>query len=65
MRLQVRIASANGESQTSVGIASRGGVVAGDTKRYQCWYRITFNPPCGVGAGEFKLTSGYGIVLLP
>ncbi|MCB9914794.1 MAG: hypothetical protein H6828_06540 [Planctomycetes bacterium] len=39
VRLQVTAASASGASQTSVSVASTGGVVAGDVRRYQLWYR--------------------------
>ena len=38
---------------------------ASDTKRYQCWYRTSVNPPRGVGVNDFNLSNGYEIVWLP
>jgi len=39
-----------------------GGVVPGDTKRYQCWYRDNSGgQPCGVGVNDFNLSNGYEI----
>ena len=65
VRLQIRTASAGGTSQTSVAIAAKGGVIAGDTRRYQCWYRTTQNPPCGLGVNDFNLSNGYEITWTP
>lgn len=56
IRLQVRFAATDGTSETSIDIALKGGVVAGDTKRYQCWYRDPNTSPCGTA---FNLTNGY------
>ncbi len=56
IRLQVRFAALDGTSATSIDIAQKGGVVAGDTKRYQCWYRDPNTSPCGTA---FNLTNGY------
>ncbi len=65
IRLQVRFADATGESSTTVDVATKGAVSAGDTRRYQLWYRTTTNPPCGVGVNDFNLTNGYEIDWLP
>ena len=62
IRLQVRFAAADGTSATSIDIAQKGGVVAGDTKRYQNWYRDPGSSVCGA---LFNLTNGYEITWLP
>jgi hypothetical protein len=65
-RLQVRFASGSGISATTIGISAKAGnVLAGDTKRYQCWYRTTVNPPCGLGVNDFNASNGYSISWLP
>jgi len=65
VRLQVRTANAAGHSHTTLALAARGSVAAGSTKRYQCWYRNTVNPPCGPGVNDFNLSNGYEIVWAP
>ncbi|MCB9914582.1 MAG: hypothetical protein H6828_05465 [Planctomycetes bacterium] len=55
VRLQVRVADASGNSATSVDIGAAGGVSAGQTKRYQLWYRDLSGSPCG---SAFNLTNG-------
>ena len=55
IRLQVRFADGSGSSQTSVNISAAGGVAAGDTKRYQIWYRDPNTTTCG---GQFNLSNG-------
>ena len=56
VRLQVRFAAADGTSATTTDIAGAGGgVSAGDTKRYQLWYRDPNTTPCG---GQFNLSNG-------
>jgi hypothetical protein len=59
IRLEVVVPNGAGDAQTSVPIAADGGVMPGDTRCYQYWYR---NPgggsPCGAG---FNLTNGYEI----
>ena len=42
-----------------------GNVLAGDTKRYQCWYRTTVNPPCGLGVNDFNASNGLEVVWIP
>jgi len=64
-RLQVRTADIDGTSFTTVALGAKGGVVAGDTRFYQLWYRSTVYPPCGFGSNEFNTTNGYRITWKP
>ena len=59
IRLQVRFAGGGGASETSIDIASKGGVVAGDVKRYQLWYRDPNTSLCGA---QFNLSNGMEII---
>jgi len=61
IRLEV-VFSSGGTSATTVSIATKGGVVSGDTKRYQLWYRDTVTSPCGT---LFNLTNGYEVTHTP
>ena len=61
-RLQVLAADVNGASATTANIAVAGAVNAGDTKRYQLWYRNPLNSPCGT---TFNLTNGVEITWQP
>jgi len=62
IRLQVRFSNSHGESATTISISAKGGVSAGDIKRYQYWYRDTSgDQPCGVGVNDFNLTNGLRI----
>ncbi|MCB9915322.1 MAG: hypothetical protein H6828_09255 [Planctomycetes bacterium] len=62
-RLGVRAADAAGSSSTAgLDVVALGGVVAGETKRYQLWYRDPANSPCGSG---FNLTNGVEVAWLP
>lgn len=65
IRIQIRFADAAGTSSTTIPISVKGGVAAGDTKRYQCWYRTQVNPPCGLHVNDFNLSNGYEITWLP
>ena len=66
IRLQVRASDGSGASSTTIAIGMKGGVAAGDTKRYQCWYRDTSGgQPCGVGVNDFNLSNGYEIIWIP
>ena len=65
IRLQLRFADSAGASNTTIAIGAKGGVSAGQTKRYQHWYRSTNNPPCGPGVNDFNLSNGYEITWLP
>jgi hypothetical protein len=58
IRLQVATADSNGDASTSINIATKGGVVAGDVRRYQSWYRDPASSPCGA---DFNLSNGYEI----
>ena len=58
IRLQVRFADAAGASATSVDVGVKGGVAAGDTKRYQLWYRDPAGSPCGA---QFNVSNGLEI----
>ncbi len=65
-RLQVRFADAAGTSSTTIGISAKAGNVSpGDTKRYQCWYRTTQDPPCGLGVFDFNASNGLEVVWAP
>jgi len=59
-RLEVQFAnSGNGFSTAStISISSQGAVSAGDTKRYQYWYRDSGTSPC---SSLFNLSNGYEI----
>ncbi len=69
-RLGVRFSDATGASDTS-GWATpisvkAGNVMAGDTKRYQLWYRDNSGAqPCGVGVNDFNATNGYVVTWSP
>ena len=62
IRLQVRFADAGGSSQTSIDLVAKGGVAAGDTKRYQTWYRDPNTSPCGA---QFNLSNGVELTFTP
>ena len=64
VRLEVQFANAgNGfQAQSSISISSKGGVSAGQTKRYQYWYRDSGSSPCG---SLFNLSNGYELVWQP
>jgi hypothetical protein len=62
IRLQVRFSDSSGWSATTAAVALGGGVSAGDTKRYQLWYRDPQSTLCGTG---FNLSNGYEVVWLP
>jgi len=68
-RLGVRFANSSGYSDTSglpLPISVKAGNISpGDTKRYQCWYRTTVAPPCGVGVNEFNASNGYAVTWAP
>ena len=61
-RLQVRFADGVGSSNTTIPIGSKGGVSAGDTRYYQCWYRNPQNSPCGY---QFNTSNGYVTTWIP
>ena len=61
-RLQVRFADGVGSSNTTIPIGSKGGVSAGDTRYYQCWYRNPQSSPCGY---HYNASNGYAISWIP
>ena len=61
VRLEVQFSS-GGTSSTTVSIATEGGVAAGQTKRYQLWYRDPVSSPCG---SSFNLSNGYEVTWIP
>ncbi len=66
VRLQVRLSDASGASSTTLSIAAKGSAAAGQTRRYQCWYRDNSgNQPCGAGVNNFNLSNGYEVTWLP
>jgi hypothetical protein len=60
IRLEVRFANnANGfTADSTISVATKGGVSIGDTKRYQFWYRDAGTSPC---SSLFNLTNGYEV----
>jgi len=62
IRLQVRFADTSGSSQTNANLIVKGGVAAGDTKRYQTWYRDPNSSPCGA---QFNLSNGVELTFTP
>lgn len=66
IRLQVRFSNSSGVSQSTISIASKGSVSAGNVKYYQYWYRDTSGgQPCGAGVNDFNLSNGVRIVWGP
>lgn len=62
VRLEVRNSDGAGNSSTTIDIANKGGVVAGDTRRYQLWYRDPAGSPCGT---FFNLSNGFELIWQP
>jgi len=58
IRLQVRFSDGSGGSSTTIDIGAKGGVSAGDVKRYQHWSRDPNSSPCG---SQFNLSNGIEI----
>ena len=59
LRLGVRAADASGNSDTTgITVSAVGGVLPGDLRHYQLWYRDPAGSPCG---SFFNLTNGYSI----
>ena len=61
-RLGVRIPDAGGAASWGPGLASQLGVVAGDVRRFQTWYRDPQASPCGSG---FNLSHGVEASFVP
>ncbi len=70
-KLVVRRNNAGGNAHTvgtsiSVRSAALGyAIQAGDTLRYQWWYRDNTNPPCGLGLNDSNTSNGYEVTWLP
>ena len=62
VRLQVVVSNANGTASSSIPLAATGGVLAGQTKYYQFWYRDPLGSPCG---SNFNLSNGLAIEWAP
>jgi len=62
VHLQVIFADSTGTAVSTLAIASAGGVTAGDTRRYQWWYRDGAWGSCG---GGFNLSNGIEFTWLP
>ncbi len=62
VRIQIRTASAAGDSSTALDVGAAGGVAPGDVRRYQVWYRNPNSSACG---SSFNLTHGLAIVWAP
>ena len=61
-RLQVRLASGAGSAVTTVDLVAAGQAQAGETFRYQWWYRDPAGSPCGT---NFNLSNGLQLTWLP
>ncbi len=62
IRLQVKMASSSGVSQTTADLIAKGGVVPNDIRYYQLWYR---DPPNGLCGSGFNLTNAVKVVFSP
>jgi len=58
VRLGVRQPDAGGQAIWGPGLGVQGGWSAGDTRRFQVWYRDPVGGPCGTG---FNLTHGFEV----
>ena len=62
VRLEVGFELGTGAALTQSPISIAGGVLPGQTKYYQCWYRDAGASPCGF---EFNLSNGVSVVWGP
>lgn len=62
IRLQPVVSNALGESSTSIDIAAKAMVSAGQTKHCQVWYRDTSSSPC---SSTFNLSNGLSVTWQP
>lgn len=61
-RLALAFSDSSGDVSFGPGLGAEGGWIAGDTRRFQIWYRDPQGSPCG---GGFNLTNGLEIVFVP
>ncbi|MCB9915130.1 MAG: right-handed parallel beta-helix repeat-containing protein [Planctomycetes bacterium] len=61
-RVQVRTADLFGDLASSISVSAKCGLVQGDVKRLQWWYRDPSASPCGTG---FNLSNGLEVTWLP
>lgn len=61
-RLQVAFANSSGLAESTISIATQGGAAAGQSLRYQWWYRDSVGSPCGNG---FNLSSAVEVTWTP
>lgn len=62
VRIQVAVADSAGAAQSSTSIVGATGVIGGETRRYQFWYRDPAGSPCGTG---FNLSNGLELTWMP
>jgi len=62
VRLEIAFADGAGATSSTIAIAAAGGVSAGQTKRYQWWFRDPVGSPCG---SSFNLSNGIEITWAP
>lgn len=62
VRLGVRTPDASGTATWGPGLGAQGGWQAGDTRRFQLWYRDPAGGPCGSG---FNTSSGLEVAFTP
>ena len=65
IRLEVCTSTALGSAQTSIPLGLAGEVSAGETTRYQYWYRASFGSPCSSGANGFNTSNGIELLWTP
>lgn len=61
-RLGIRVPDASGNASWGSGLAGTYGFVAGETKRFQIWYRDIPGSPCGT---DFNLSNGLEVIWQP
>lgn len=62
IRLGISVPGAGGNASWGPGLAAQGNWVAGDTRRFQVWYRDPVGSPCASG---FNLSNGAEVLLQP
>jgi hypothetical protein len=62
LRFDVMLPNAQGTANWGPGLQPTGGWSAGDTRRFQTWYRDPGGSPCG---NNFNLSNGYEVSFMP